>query len=74
MDLLNLTDVQQPVRKLLLSPDTKVEDLLSEPMTFRLFSMNDQGLIRYFKKHSRALLGLALDTSKGELSSKAFAI
>jgi hypothetical protein len=77
LDLLKPVYVPMPdtIRDLLASGSTLTEDVLREPLTFRLFRSQNAQLINFFVVHIDQLLQITFDESQdSELSSRAFAI
>jgi hypothetical protein len=77
LDLLKPVYVPMPdtIRNLLSSGSTCVEDILRQPLTFRLFRGANPQLINFFVIHINQLLRIAFDeTVDTDLSSRAFAV
>jgi hypothetical protein len=77
LDLLKPVYVPMPdtIRNLLSSGSTCVEDILRQPLTFRLFRGANPQLINFFVIHIDQLLRIAFDESVDcDLSSRAFSI
>lgn len=68
--------ISEDIKRLIDRGESAVEEVLSQPVTFRLFRSSESTIVRYFVENIDKLLWLTFqeDASKKELSAKAFAI